>query len=78
MSIFGPSKCYVYTVEWQKRGLPHVNICQWLQDRTVPTNFDTVISAERPVPELDPLLHDITMIHEPCLWKSKRKLPVYA
>lgn len=59
MSIFGPSKCYVYTVEWQKRGLPHVNIFQWLQDRTVPTNFDTVISAERPVPELDPLLHDI-------------------
>lgn len=59
MSIFGPIKCYVYIVEWQKRGLPHVNIFQWLQDRTVPTNFDTVISAERPVPELDLLLHDI-------------------
>ena len=68
-SIFGPSRCYMYTIEWQKRGLPHVHILLWLQDRIMPANIDNVISAEIPDPELDPLLYDIiksTMIHGPC------------
>ena len=31
-SIFGKTRCYMYTLEWQKRGLPHTHIliCGWL------------------------------------------------
>ncbi|XP_008482471.2 uncharacterized protein LOC103519163 [Diaphorina citri] len=67
--IFGPSRCYMYTVEWQKRGLPHVHILLWLQNRITPSQIDNVISAEIPDPQADPVLHDIvksTMIHGPC------------
>lgn len=59
----------MFTVEWQKRGLPHVHILLWLHVRIMPANIDSVISAEIPDPELDPLLYDIvesTMILSPC------------
>jgi len=46
--IFGKTRCYMYTIEWQKRGLPHVHLLVWLQDKVRPNDIDTVISAELP------------------------------
>ncbi|KAE9528620.1 hypothetical protein AGLY_012195, partial [Aphis glycines] len=57
--LFGDVRCYMYSVEWQKRGLPHVHILLWLQNRISSNIIDNVISAEIPDPEQDPLLYDI-------------------
>ncbi|KAL8587420.1 hypothetical protein ACOMHN_062153 [Nucella lapillus] len=67
--IFGPRRCYMYSVEGQKRGLPHVHILLWLQEKIRPMQIDSVISAEIPNKEEDPLLHQVVvnnMIHGPC------------
>lgn len=29
--IFGAVRCWMYTVEWQKRGLPHIHALIWLR-----------------------------------------------
>lgn len=68
-SIFGARRCSMYTIEWQKRGLPHLHLLLWLHSRIRSTEIDSVISAEIPNPETDPALYDIvksTMIHGPC------------
>lgn len=31
--IFGDIRCYMYSVEWQKRGLPHAHILIWLLNK---------------------------------------------
>ncbi|XP_050056156.1 uncharacterized protein LOC126549818 [Aphis gossypii] len=67
--LFGDVRCYIYSVEWQKRGLPHFHILLWLQNRISSNIIDNVISAEIPDPERDHLLYDIVksnMIHGPC------------
>ena len=67
--VFGPSLCYMYSVEWQKRGLPHAHILLWLEEKLRPDAIDTVISAEFPDKNEDPILFDIVkthMIHGPC------------
>lgn len=67
--IFGESSCYMYTIEWQKRGLPHAHILLWLKERIRPDQIDSVISAELPDPDLDRELYQIVrdhMIHNPC------------
>lgn len=67
--LFGEVRCYMYSVEWQKRGLPHVHILLWLQNRISSNIIDNVISAKIPDPEQDPLLNDIVksnMIHGLC------------
>ncbi|CAE1250276.1 unnamed protein product [Acanthosepion pharaonis] len=59
----------MYTVEWQKRGLPHDHILLWLNDKVDANKIDDFISAEIPDPALDPLLHEIiknNIIHGPC------------
>lgn len=53
--IFGPPRCYMYTVEWQKRGLPHVHLLLWLINKIRPDEIDSVISAELPNKEEDPI-----------------------
>ena len=68
-AIFGSTRCYMYTVEWQKRGLPHAHILLWLHDRIRADQTDSVIRAEIPDPKEDPELHEViksTMIHGPC------------
>ncbi|RVE41066.1 hypothetical protein evm_014285 [Chilo suppressalis] len=67
--VFGETRCWMYSVEWQKRGLPHAHILIWLVERIRPNEIDNVISAEIPDNNEDPLLHKVitkNMIHGPC------------
>lgn len=62
----------VYTIEFQKRGLPHAHILLWLEgDFNNPTSseIDKIISAELPDKETDPegyCLVEQHMMHGPC------------
>jgi hypothetical protein len=62
----------LYTIEFQKRGLPHSHIIFWVSNGTSePTsNFiDSFISAEIPNPSINPLGYYLVaehMIHGPC------------
>jgi hypothetical protein len=67
--VFGATRCWMYSIEWQKRGLPHAHILIWLKDKIKSDQIDSVISAELPDPQRDPRLFEIvikTMIHGPC------------
>ncbi|XP_060801784.1 uncharacterized protein LOC132902069 [Amyelois transitella] len=67
--IFGEMLCFMYSVEWQKRGLPHVHILLWLKQKLRSDEIDNIICAEIPDPIGDKALHDIivkNMIHGPC------------
>jgi Helitron helicase-like domain at N-terminus len=68
-NIFGETQCWLYSIEWQKRGLPHAHILFWLKEKIHSTDVDKVISAELPDPTADPLLHELVtknMMHGPC------------
>ncbi|QQP49076.1 ATP-dependent DNA helicase, partial [Caligus rogercresseyi] len=68
-NIFGKTICHMYTIEWQKRGLPHAHILLWLQDKLRSTDIDAIISAEFPDPRQDPVLFEVIkdhMVHGPC------------
>lgn len=62
----------VYTIEFQKRGLPHAHILLWLEgDFKNPTSsdIDKIISAELPDKETDPEAYSLVeqhMMHGPC------------
>ncbi|KAF8787007.1 hypothetical protein HNY73_008646 [Argiope bruennichi] len=67
--IFGEIRCFIYTVEWQKRGLPHAHILLWFQEKLYVHMIDDLITAELPNPETDPILYNVVktqMIHGPC------------
>lgn len=67
--IFGPVKYHLYSIEWQKRGLPHAHILIWLVELFDVNEIDRIISAELPNPSIDPKLYDTitkSMIHGPC------------
>ncbi|XP_056408999.1 uncharacterized protein LOC130320089 [Hyla sarda] len=67
--LFGEMRCFIYSVEWQKLGLPHIPILLRFEQHITPDKIDNVICAEIPNPEQDPLLYDIVkanMIHGPC------------
>ena len=68
-NIFGEVAAYVYSVEWQKRGLPHAHILLWLKSKLHGEDIDKLISAEIPNEDNDPELHQVVgshMIHRPC------------
>jgi PIF1-like helicase/Helitron helicase-like domain at N-terminus/Helicase len=72
--IFGDCVGDVYTIEYQKRGLPHAHILVFLRDSDrplTPEAVDEIVCAELPQPEDDPdgELFDIVtscMVHGPC------------
>lgn len=71
-SIFGSCIAYNYSIEFQKRGLPHAHILIYLHDKDklrTKDDIDKYISAEIPSPSADPVLHNIILthnIHGPC------------
>ena len=67
--VYGQVRCWMYSVEWQKRGLPHAHILLWLEDKIRPDEIDSIISAEIPDETVDSKLHAVVtkhMIHGPC------------
>ena len=73
-SIFGKCIGFVSSVEFQKRGAPHVHILIWLENFNITAfNIDNIISAEIPPMGTEGSeerrLHDLViekMIHGPC------------
>ncbi|XP_071739135.1 uncharacterized protein [Rutidosis leptorrhynchoides] len=78
--IFEKAIADLYTVEFQKRGLPHAHICIFLDERDKlhdPEDEDKFISAEIPDKEEDPELYKRVselMMHGPC-GKDNPKCP---
>ncbi|KAL8600890.1 hypothetical protein ACOMHN_045028 [Nucella lapillus] len=67
--VFGTLKAWMYTIEWQKRGLPHSHTLIWCNKKIQASDIDQLISAELPNREEDPDLFSIIstqMIHGPC------------
>ncbi|KAF7841212.1 uncharacterized protein G2W53_003510 [Senna tora] len=69
---FGRVIGLIYTVEFQKRGLPHAHIVVFLHPEdtyNTPNGIDYIISAEIPDSSTYPTLHEDVknfMLHEPC------------
>ncbi|KAL3638265.1 hypothetical protein CASFOL_017636 [Castilleja foliolosa] len=69
---FGDVAAELYTIEFQKRGLPHCHTLIWvttLYKVREAADIDQYISAEIPGPTTEPELHKIVtdlMIHGPC------------
>ncbi|KAF7839626.1 uncharacterized protein G2W53_008108 [Senna tora] len=70
--LLGKCKSYIYTIEFQKRGLPHAHILLWLSAKdkfTTASQIDLVIFAEIPNRDAHPDLYEAVnnfMIHGPC------------
>jgi hypothetical protein len=70
--IFGRVVAFVYTIEFQKRGLPHAHMLFILNSQhklSTPEDYDRVISAELPDQNLYPLVYETVvkhMLHGPC------------
>ena len=70
--VLGHVTAYVYTIEFQKRGLPHAHMVLFLADADKPRtaqDVDRLVSAEIPDPHLQPEFHDTVkrhMMHGPC------------
>ncbi|KAI7944966.1 hypothetical protein MJO28_010661 [Puccinia striiformis f. sp. tritici] len=72
MRRFGQCVSFVYTIEFQKQGLPHLHLMVTLAeaDRPVtPEQIDLIVCAELPCPVSEPILHKLVtqfMLHGPC------------
>ncbi|XP_075236541.1 uncharacterized protein LOC142333393 [Lycorma delicatula] len=67
--VFGETRCWIYSIEWQKLGLPHAHILIWLISKLTPDQIHQVISEEIPDANSDPDLFEVVTknrIHGPC------------
>ncbi|XP_058777696.1 uncharacterized protein LOC131651964 [Vicia villosa] len=70
--VVGKVIAYMYTIEFQKRGLPHAHILIFLHPQSkypTPSNIDNIISAEILDPTVHPNLYKLVkahMMHGPC------------
>ena len=60
-SWFGHVQAWLYSIEFQKRGLPLAHILVWLspESKISPQNIDLLLSAEIPSPNTEPVLHEL-------------------
>nr|XP_016476652.1 PREDICTED: uncharacterized protein LOC107798197 [Nicotiana tabacum] len=71
-NIFGKVAAFMYTVEFQKRGLPHAHFLIILTNEyklLTPAAYNNIISAEIPDENAEPDLHSLVlkhMMHGPC------------
>ncbi|XP_028804724.1 uncharacterized protein LOC114759678 [Neltuma alba] len=78
--IFGTIRAEIYTIEFQKRGLPHAHIILFIDPRDkpkTPGDIDKIISVEIPDERNDPELYELVsnyMMHGPC-GSSNKKSP---
>jgi len=66
MVLFGKVASMVYTVEFQKRGLPHMHLLIFLQQEDKicnPKDVDDIVSAQIPDPVDHPLLYETVTKH---------------
>jgi len=70
--IFGKTLAMVHTIEFQKRGLPHMHLLVFLHPDDKIRNaadVDSVVSAQIPNPVTQPILYEVitkNMVHGPC------------
>ncbi|XP_058774037.1 uncharacterized protein LOC131648280 [Vicia villosa] len=70
--LLGRVLAFMYTIEFQKRGLPHAHILIFLHPQRkypTPSNIDNIICAEIPDPQVHPILYNLVkahMMHGPC------------
>lgn len=70
--IFGEAVAHVYTIEFQKRGLPHMHLLIFLSNShklRTPDDIDSCIWAHWPDEHMHPLLFETVkkcMVHGPC------------
>jgi hypothetical protein len=70
--LFGDVQGFVFTIEFQKRGLPHIHLLIFLKQGFKirdAAHVDTIVSAQIPDPVAHPMLYaTITkcMMHRPC------------
>jgi hypothetical protein len=70
--VLGEVAAYIYVIEFQKRGLPHMHMLLTLKTGfklTTAAEVDSLISAELPDPVTEPVLYGIvskSMMHRPC------------
>ena len=69
---FGEVAGFVYTIEYQKRGLPHMHLLIFLEQQhkiSTVQQIDAIISAQIPDSQIHPQLHAAVskyMLHGPC------------
>ena len=68
---FGTLQAWLYSIEFQKRGLPHAHILLWIKKdlHIQPDMIDKVVCAELPDKDAEPELFSVVaahMIHGPC------------
>ncbi|XP_075088360.1 uncharacterized protein LOC142170362 [Nicotiana tabacum] len=65
-NIFGKVAAFMYTIEFQKRGLPHAHFLIILTDDyklVTPEAYDKFVSAELPDPDANSCLHKLVIKH---------------